>query len=133
MLNRCPFGLPINVGCKCAGGLAGNTEVSAISLMNPLDLSDDEETTLNENIDILNEVSNPERCPFADKIFKNKVDCKFSYNTNFVSNQIPINGSPEYPSLMVGNNSVPGFGHPTHEYSDNNNAQIYYGLISLVN
>lgn len=134
MLNSCPFGLPITAGCKCAGGLAGGTDVAAISLMEVIDnTSDNIKEVLSENNAILSEVSNPKKCPYADKIFKNKVDCKFSERESFVSNQFPLNGSPEYPSIMVGNNSVPGFSQAPHDYSDNNNVTVYYGIVSLIN
>lgn len=136
LLQKCPFGLPIPKACKCAGGIAEGTEVIAIQIMSPIDLeSEDAEEILEENLEALNQVMTPKRCPYADRIFSdsNKVDCKFNEsNINFISNQLPLNGSPEYPAVMIGNSSIPGFGQPPHDYSDNNNRTVYYGIYSLI-
>ena len=42
LLQKCPFGLPISSGCKCAGGIAEGTDVAAIKLMTPIDWDSDE-------------------------------------------------------------------------------------------
>jgi len=135
LLQKCPLGLPIPSGCKCAGGIAKGTDVAAIKLMTPIDWDSDEtEDLLEDNLEALSQVQDPKECPYADRIFdSNKVDCKFSEtNSDFVSNQFPLNGSPEYPSLTIGNSSTPGFGQPPHDYSDNNNRTVYYGIYSLI-
>lgn len=135
-LNSCPFGLPITKGCKCAGGMADGTEVSAISLMTPVypDMEDSDEI-LKDNLEALDQVIEPKICPYADHIYnkREKVDCKFDSNhPNFSSQQFSLNGSPEYPALTVGNSPSPGFGQPPHDYSDNNNRTVYYGIYSLI-
>lgn len=135
LLKKCPFGLPIPIGCKCAGGIADGVEVSAISLMTPIDYdSEESEELLNQNLEALEQVIEPEICQYADSISDSgKVDCKFDdQNPNFVSNQFSLNGSPEYPALTIGNSPSPGFGQPPHDYSDNNNRTVYYGIYSLI-
>lgn len=136
LLQKCPFGLPIPSACRCAGGIAEGTELSAISIMSPIDWnSEDSSDILEENLEILEQIGEPKKCPYLDRFFQdsNKVDCKFNEsNINFVSNQLPLNGSPEYPSVMIGNSSTPGFGQPPHDYSDNNNRTVYYGIYSLI-
>jgi hypothetical protein len=136
LLQKCPFGLPIPSACRCAGGIAKGTEVIAIQVMSPINLdSEDAEEDLQDNLEVLSQIEDPKQCPYADKIFLNsdKVDCKFNEsNINFISNQLPLNGSPEYPSVTIGNSSVPGFGQPPHDYSDNNNRTVYYGIYSLI-
>jgi hypothetical protein len=134
-LNSCPFGLPITKGCKCAGGIAKGTEVSAMSLMTPIESDlEGQDEIIKDNLEALSQVEEGVVCPYADSIYKNgKVDCKFDINNQgIVSHQLPLNGSPEYPSIMIGNSSTPGFSYPTHEYSDNNNRSIYYGIYSLI-
>lgn len=136
LLQKCPFGLPIASACKCVGGVANGVEVAAIEIMSPIDWeSESAQDDLEDNLEALNQVVEPKPCPYADKIFSDskKVDCKFNeFGTDFVSNQLPLNGSPEYPSVMIGNSSVPGFGQPPHDYSDNNNRTVYYGIYSLI-
>ena len=136
LLHKCPFGLRIPNGCKSAGGIAEGTEVTAVSLMTEIDWnSDDSEDILSDNLDALNQVEYPKKCPYADQLFKdsNKVDCKYNgKNINFISNQLPLNGSPEYPSVTIGNSSIPGFSQPPEDYSDNNNRTVYYGIYSLI-
>ena len=134
LLNNCPFGLPIPSGCKCAGGLANGTDIMAIEIMTPVDHSDDPDDSLSENLELLSDISHPKKCPYLDNIFSDskKVDCKYGDNKSIVSNQLPLNGSPEYPSIMIGNSSIPGFGQPPHDYSDNNNVAVYYGIYSLI-
>lgn len=137
LLQKCPFGLPIPKGCRCAGGVANGTEVTAISLMTEIDINSDDEDVLKDNLTALSQVEYPAKCPYADRLFKdsNKVDCKYDgQNIEFVSNQLPLNGSPEYPALIVGNSSIPGFSQPPEDYSDNNNNNrtVYYGIYSLI-
>lgn len=136
LLQKCPFGLPIPRACKCVGGIAEGTDVSAIEIMSPIEWgSESAEDDLEDNLEVFGQVVEPKRCPYADKLFADsqKVDCKFDENNkSFVSNQLPLNGSPEYPSVMIGNSSVPGFGQPPHDYSDNNNRTVYYGIYSLI-
>lgn len=135
-LKKCPFGLPIPTACECAGGIAKGTELSAIQIMSVID-NDSEyaEEDLEDNLLLLSDIDEPAKCPYAESIFiKNKkVECNFNEsNSNLATNQLPLNGSPEYPSLMVGNSSIPGFGQPPEDYSDNNNRTVYYGIYSLI-
>jgi hypothetical protein len=136
LLQKCPFGLPIPRACKCAGGLADGVDVAAIELMSPIDWnSESAQDDLEDNLEALDQVVSPKQCPYVDRLFTDskKVDCKFNeVNADFVSNQFPLNGSPEYPSVMIGNTSIPGFGQPPHDYSDNNNRTVYYGIYSLI-
>ena len=135
LINRCPFGLPIPNACKCIGGNAIGTDVMAVEIMSPVnDELDDRDEIYEENMELYNSVEDPKKCPYAESILKGgKDDCKFDeLNSDFISNQLPLNGSPEYPSVMIGNSSSPGFGIPPHNYSDNNNSTVYYGIYSLI-
>jgi hypothetical protein len=122
-----------------AGGCPSGSKKSAISFMNPLSAAEDSEQMkqiMSENLDQLIMIEEPAKCTFADRIFehKNSVDCKFTGKMNVMpAGSLPLNGSPMYPQLMIGNMSQPQYGYPLEYYSDNNESRnIYYGIYSLI-
>lgn len=139
-LHKCPFGLSIPFGCKSAGGCASKDEVAAIRLMDPISDYDEEyaEEIIESNLDILLLVEKPQKCIYADKIFKKSksVDCKFDEEGKEVPVGIDgLNGSPNYPHIMVGQMPKAQYSYPKEYndyYSDDNNTNIYYGIYSLI-
>lgn len=130
---KCPFGLNITDGCKSAG--------SHIFKMIPVESSDDEDAK-EYNYRVLLAVSLDEsyenidkECAYADLILedRNAVDCKYGDQINFgAAGNIPLNGSPIYPHMYVGNTTRSTQSYPLSYYSDDNIRSIYYGLISLL-
>jgi len=128
---KCPFGLPITMGCKTAG--------NAISKMMPLELADDKEGAeeiADDNLELMLMTEEVSKCPFADMILKEKesVDCKYDPKQSTIpAGNVGLTGSPLYPHIMVGNMPEAQYGYPLDYYSDNNESRnIYYGLYSLV-
>lgn len=139
-INSCPFGLDIPFGCRSAGGSIDSHGTSAISVMTPLDDLDENEVkqALFNNLDSLFLIEKPKRCPFADKILKDKksVDCKYDKDGKETPVGIDgLNGSPNYPHIMIGQMPKAQYSYPKEYndyYSDDNNTNIYYGIYSLI-
>ncbi len=128
--NKCPFGLDIPEGCRCAGSTV-NIMTSIVNL--------DGDSALNiidENYDIMLSADKASDCIFADVIIDDKsvVECKFGSD----SDQLPagsagLNGSPHYPHIFSGNAPKIDADFPTKNYTDNNyNNNAYYGLFSII-
>lgn len=139
-LHKCPFGLSIPFGCKSAGGCLPDSDTSVIKFMQPvIELSDDDlDEAIENNLDLLLLIEEPSTCIYADKIMEDKksVDCKFDEDGKEVAVGIDgINGSPEYPHIMIGQAPKAQYSYPKEYndyYSDDNNTNIYYGIYSLI-
>jgi len=127
-VRKCPFGLLILDGCKCAG--------QSIRRLSPLsEKKSDEE---NEKIASTNKLvyaytKENKQCAFADEILENnnKVECNFGdaaegfSSTNF-------RGSPLYPQTFFGIGLDGLYGYPLGYYADNNESRnLFLGLFSL--
>lgn len=126
-IKTCPFGLQIPGGCKSVG--------KSVFEMIPLNSEDAEAyKEYNQRIFVLNSEEG-NACPYANLILEKKksVDCKFGETTsNSNSANIPLDGSPIYPHMYVGNTSNPTHSYPLPYYADDNIRTVYYGLISLL-
>lgn len=138
-LHKCPFGLSIPIACNNIGGLFKDGK-SAINSMIPIDPEDSEdaEDIMRHNIDQLFLISKPGRCPYADRIFdeKKSVDCKYDeYSEEIPAGSAGLEGSPNYPHIMVGQMPKAQYGYPkgySDYYADDNSANIYYGIYGLI-
>ena len=129
-IKNCPFGLPITDGCKSAG--------NSIFKMIPIESEEDKaHMEYNYRVFLADTDTNGthSQCPFADLILEKKeaVECSFGEQINSsTSTNIPLEGSPIYPHLYVGNTTRSLQSYPLPYYSDDNIRSVYYGLISLL-
>lgn len=134
----CPFGLAVPAACGSVGGQIEDSKRSAVFEMITIDSADTKaevEKIVDSNLELMLMVSEPSRCPFADLILeeRNSVDCKFDpKQTTIPAGNVGLNGSPLYPHTMIGNMPEAQYGYPIDHYSDNNEANVYNGLFSLV-
>ena len=129
-LRECPFRLPVNIACGCAG--------DSVSKMAPIDIADgdqkEEEKIAKGNKMVYVYAKTGERCTYADKILEvaGKVDCDFE-DTGAGYQSTPFTGSPLYPRTFsgIGRESINSV--PLGYYSDNNQSRnIFFGLFSLI-
>jgi hypothetical protein len=127
-VKNCPFGLPITDGCKSVG--------TSIFKMIPIEDGEEESSKeYNYRVYLADAEGGHEKCPFADLILEKKeaVECSFGEQINSsTSTNIPLEGSPIYPHLYVGNTTRSLQSYPLPYYSDDNIRTVYYGLISLL-
>lgn len=140
-IHQCPFGLPVTEACVSIGSVRKNGEKkrALIKDMTPLSLAENEEEReeiTEGNMDLMLLAGEEIKCPFADRIFKDKgaVDCKYDERQGRLpAGNVGLTGSPLYPHTMIGNMPEAQYGYPLDEYSDNNESRsVYYGIYSLV-
>jgi hypothetical protein len=127
---KCPFGLDIPEGCRCAG--------SAVNMMTQVDnlKGDDAIMAVDENYDIMLSIEEPDSCIHADVIIDEKeiVECKFDEDRKMApAGTMGLNGSPHYPHIFSGNAPKVDSAFPVKNYVDDNyNNNAYYGLFSYL-
>ncbi len=127
---KCPFGLDIPEGCRCAG--------SSVNIMTQVDGSGEDNAlkVIDSNYDIMFSTDDISNCIFADAIIddKNIVECKFDSNhERKPAGNIGLNGSPHYPHIFSGNAPKIDSAFPVRNYVDDNyNNNAYYGLFSII-
>lgn len=136
---NCPFGLSVPGGCMSAGGASTEDESPVVSKMVPVSYGNTEDQMyeiMSDNLEELLLAEAPAQCPFADRVFaeRGSVDCKFDQQSDSMpAGNVSLNGSPNYPHLMVGNSPKAQYGYPVNQYSDDNeNTSVYYGIYSLI-
>ena len=118
---KCPFGLSIPDGCKCIGGLESQM----------ITTKDSDFAAIEHNKEMA--LLGRGHCKYANIIFekKNLVNCSFSEQGEQASN-IPLDGSPNYPHIYIGNETRATGTYPEPYYPDDNIRSIYYGLVQVV-
>lgn len=116
--NKCPFGLPIPLGCKNIGN-------------NILDLSFEDAV---ENNNVLNDKINSQDvspCFFNNKVLKEHVICDLDEN-ELEHNHMPV-GSPLYFKPLSGSSFFGTYMNPAGYYNDNSIDRSYQTLYSIEN
>lgn len=120
----CPFGLPIPIACKNAGG--------CVDRMAPTE--NDKDTVAKANRVVYAYCKEHRKCKYADKILENyeKVDCDFA-DTAAGMRTPALKGSPLYPQTFHGIGLDGLYGYPLGFYADNNESRnLFFGLFSLL-
>lgn len=125
-VRMCPFGLPIPLACKNAGG--------SVDRMAPIEDQEEEEDIIKANKIVYAYTKEHRRCKYADKILEEyeKVDCDFG-DTAAGKRSPAFKGSPLYPQTFHGIGLDGLYGYPLGFYADNNESRnLFFGLFSLL-
>lgn len=127
--NKCPFGLPITLGCENAG--------QSITRMCPLSMVEDNKK---EQVKLANSrvyvyYKTGQRCIYAANVMHNmeSVNCDFA-DSGAGMGTPAFNGSPLYPQTFAGGVGIDAlYSYPIGLYADNSQSRnLFQGLFSLV-
>ena len=124
---KCPFGLPVPMGCKCVGGL-----IDKMALVEEVE-KEYQEDMAESNSRILAWEMPKEPCKYAGQIIDDKgVECNYGAEDEGISSDKTFLPFPFY-TKVYNNVACDGlYTYPMGYYADGNiSRNLYYGLYSL--